>query len=156
MSTPRHRPPVIIRQRIAIIRMHAVCDDDRRALARRQPTQIGKPDFGDENIDIIESVDLLRADGARELAGLRRLHDTFRRGKAEIGEENIKGYILDLRGNPGGLLSQAISTSNLFLDHGKIVSTIGRNPDSHQFFEATEGDIADGKPIAVLQFRLGR
>ncbi|WP_395020662.1 S41 family peptidase [Dongia sp.] len=61
-----------------------------------------------------------------------------------------KAYVIDLRGNPGGLLSQAISTSNLFLDHGKIVSTIGRNPDSHQFFEATEGDIAQGKPIAVL------
>jgi carboxyl-terminal processing protease len=76
----------------------------------------------------------------------REIHDA----KAEIGEENVKGYIIDLRGNPGGLLSQAISTSNLFLDHGKIVSTIGRNPDSHQFFEATEGDIARGKPIAVL------
>jgi carboxyl-terminal processing protease len=78
------------------------------------------------------------------------LRREIRDAKAEIGEDNIKGYILDLRGNPGGLLSQAISTSNLFLDHGKIVSTMGRNPDSHQFFEATEGDIAQGKPVAVL------
>ena len=78
------------------------------------------------------------------------LRREIRDAKAEIGEDNIKGYILDLRGNPGGLLSQAISTSNLFLDHGKIVSTMGRNPDSHQFFEATEGDIAEGKPVAVL------
>jgi len=77
------------------------------------------------------------------------LRREIRDAKAEIGE-NIKGYILDLRGNPGGLLSQAISTSNLFLNNGKIVSTMGRNPDSHQFFEATEGDIAEGKPIAVL------
>ena len=77
------------------------------------------------------------------------LRREIRDAKAEIGE-TIKGYILDLRGNPGGLLSQAISTSNLFLNNGKIVSTIGRNPDSHQFFEATEGDIAEGKPIAVL------
>jgi carboxyl-terminal processing protease len=77
------------------------------------------------------------------------LRREIRDAKSEIGE-NIKGYILDLRGNPGGLLSQAISTSNLFLNNGKIVSTMGRNPDSHQFFEATEGDIAEGKPIAVL------
>ena len=77
------------------------------------------------------------------------LRREIRDAKVEIGP-SLKGYILDLRGNPGGLLSQAISTSNLFLNHGKIVSTIGRNPDSHQFFEATEGDIADGKPIALL------
>ena len=73
----------------------------------------------------------------------------LRDAKAEIGE-SLRGYILDLRGNPGGLLNQAVSTSNLFLDHGRIVSTIGRHPDSHQFFEASEGDIADGKPIIVL------
>ncbi|HVO04186.1 MAG TPA: S41 family peptidase [Candidatus Cybelea sp.] len=77
------------------------------------------------------------------------LKRSIRDAKAEIGE-SLRGYVLDLRGNPGGLLSQAVSVANLFLDHGKIVSTMGRNPDSHQFFEATEGDITDGKPIAVL------
>jgi carboxyl-terminal processing protease len=77
------------------------------------------------------------------------LRREIRDAKAEIGD-NLRGYILDLRGNPGGLLNQAVSTSNLFLDHGRIVSTIGRHPDSHQFFEASEGDIADGKPIVVL------
>jgi carboxyl-terminal processing protease len=69
--------------------------------------------------------------------------------KSEIGED-LKGYILDLRGNPGGLLNQAVSTSNLFLNSGRIVSTIGRNPDSHQFYEASDGDITDGKPLVVL------
>jgi carboxyl-terminal processing protease len=69
--------------------------------------------------------------------------------QAEIGED-LRGYILDLRGNPGGLLNQAVSTSNLFLNSGRIVSTIGRNPDSHQYYEASDGDIADGKPLAVL------
>jgi carboxyl-terminal processing protease len=70
--------------------------------------------------------------------------------KNEIGASRVKGYILDLRGNPGGLLSQAVSTSNLFLEDGRIVSTHGRHPDSHQYFEASEGDIANAKPIAVL------
>ncbi|MDQ7246772.1 S41 family peptidase [Dongia sedimenti] len=76
------------------------------------------------------------------------LRKTFR--DFESSGNAPKAYLVDLRGNPGGLLSQAISTSNLFLEHGKIVSTTGRNPDSHQFFEATEGDITQGKPIAVL------
>jgi carboxyl-terminal processing protease len=69
--------------------------------------------------------------------------------QAEIGED-LRGYIIDLRGNPGGLLNQAVSTSNLFLNSGRIVSTIGRNPDSHQYYEASDGDITDGKPMAVL------
>jgi carboxyl-terminal processing protease len=69
--------------------------------------------------------------------------------QSEIGED-LKGYILDLRGNPGGLLNQAVSTSNLFLNSGRIVSTIGRNPDSHQYYEASDGDITDGKPVTVL------
>src|SRR6185295_6985530 len=62
----------------------------------------------------------------------------------------LKGYILDLRNNPGGLLDQAISTSDLFLDSGRIVSTHGRHPDSHKFYEATGNDITDAKPIVAL------
>jgi carboxyl-terminal processing protease len=77
------------------------------------------------------------------------LRRAIRDAQAEIGED-LRGYILDLRGNPGGLLNQAVSMSNLFLNHGRIVSTLGRHPDSHQFFEATEGDITDGKPVVVL------
>jgi carboxyl-terminal processing protease len=77
------------------------------------------------------------------------LRRAIRDSQAEIGED-LRGYILDLRGNPGGLLNQAVSISNLFLNHGRIVSTLGRHPDSHQFFEAAEGDITDGKPVVVL------
>lgn len=69
--------------------------------------------------------------------------------KDEIGKK-IKGYILDLRNNPGGYVPQSVATANLFLDEGRIVSIHGRHPDSHQYFEATDGDIASGKPIAVL------
>ncbi len=70
--------------------------------------------------------------------------------KAEIGEAGIAGYILDLRGNPGGLVDEVVSLANLFLDEGRIVSINGRHSDSNDYFEASAGDIAQGKPIVVL------
>lgn len=69
--------------------------------------------------------------------------------QSEIGPR-LQGYIIDLRQNPGGLLNQAVSMSNLFLNEGRIVSTHGRHPDSHQYFEASDGDITEGKPIVAL------
>jgi carboxyl-terminal processing protease len=70
--------------------------------------------------------------------------------KSEIGAGNISGYVLDLRSNPGGLLDEAVAVSDLFMQKGRIVSTHGRHPDSHQYFEATAGDMADGRPVVVL------
>jgi carboxyl-terminal processing protease len=69
--------------------------------------------------------------------------------KAKSGA-NLKGYILDLRNNPGGLLDQAISVSDTFLERGEIVSTRGRNPGESQRRIAETGDIATGKKIVVL------
>jgi carboxyl-terminal processing protease len=69
--------------------------------------------------------------------------------RQDIGAQ-LQGYILDLRGNPGGLLDQSVAVSDLLIDDGRIVSTHGRHPDSHQYFEATSGDIAGGLPIVVL------
>ncbi|GAA0300103.1 S41 family peptidase [Rhodovulum strictum] len=66
------------------------------------------------------------------------------------GIENVNGVVLDLRNNPGGLLPQAIMVSDAFLDAGEIVSTRGRNPQDSDRFNATKGDITDGKPIVVL------
>jgi carboxyl-terminal processing protease len=63
---------------------------------------------------------------------------------------NMKGYILDLRNNPGGLLDQAISVSDTFLERGEIVSTRGRNPGESQRRIAEPGDAANGKKIVVL------
>jgi carboxyl-terminal processing protease len=63
---------------------------------------------------------------------------------------NLKGYILDLRNNPGGLLDQAISVSDSFLERGEIVSTRGRNPGESQRRIAETGDVAAGKKIVVL------
>ncbi|HEY5337304.1 MAG TPA: S41 family peptidase [Rhizomicrobium sp.] len=69
--------------------------------------------------------------------------------KKQIGP-GLKGYILDLRNNPGGLLDQAIDVSDDFLQSGQIVSTRGRHADDTSSYSAHSGDITDGKPIIVL------
>jgi carboxyl-terminal processing protease len=69
---------------------------------------------------------------------------------AKISNDKLKGYILDLRNNPGGLLDQAISVSDAFLQKGEIVSTRGRNPEETQRFNARPGDLTNGKPVIVL------
>ncbi len=67
----------------------------------------------------------------------------------EIGDD-LRGIVLDLRNNPGGLLDQAISVSDAFLEKGEIVSTRSRNPEDTQRFNARPGDLANGLPIVVL------
>jgi carboxyl-terminal processing protease len=69
--------------------------------------------------------------------------------KKQLGP-NLKGYVIDLRNNPGGLLDQAISVSDAFLDQGAIVLTRGRNLEETQRSNARAGDLADGKQIVVL------
>ncbi|EBA13574.1 S41 family peptidase [Roseobacter sp. CCS2] len=66
------------------------------------------------------------------------------------GFDNIDGIVLDLRNNPGGLLSQAVYVADAFLDAGEIVSTRGREAADGDRFNATPGDLAEGKPIVVL------
>src|ERR1700691_248886 len=68
----------------------------------------------------------------------------------QLGAEKLKGFVLDLRNNPGGLLDQAISVSDAFLDKGEIVSTRGRNAEETQRFNARPGDLTKGKPLIVL------
>ncbi|HEX3936833.1 MAG TPA: S41 family peptidase [Xanthobacteraceae bacterium] len=68
----------------------------------------------------------------------------------QLGGDKVKGFIVDLRNNPGGLLDQAISVSDTFLDKGEIVSTRGRNPEETQRFNARPGDMTHGKPLIVL------
>ena len=69
---------------------------------------------------------------------------------AQIPADKLKGYIIDLRNNPGGLLDQAISVSDAFLERGEIVSTRGRNVEETQRFNARSGDLTKGKPVIVL------
>jgi len=65
-------------------------------------------------------------------------------------EKKVKGYILDLRNNPGGLLSQAIRISDFFLDYGEIVSTKSRKSSENRKWFSKKGDIIDGKTLIVL------
>lgn len=79
------------------------------------------------------------------------LQDSLNTSVEELGGiDNVSGIVLDLRNNPGGLLTQAIRVSDAFLDAGEIVSTRGRNIQDSERYNATEGDLAEGKPIVVL------
>jgi carboxyl-terminal processing protease len=68
----------------------------------------------------------------------------------DVGSDKVKGYVVDLRNNPGGLLDQAIAVSDAFLDRGEIVSTRGRHAEETQRHNAHAGDLAASKPVIVL------
>src|SRR3954471_4055322 len=80
------------------------------------------------------------------------LRAAIRTMSSDVGPDKLKGYVLDLRNNPGGLLDQAILVSDAFLTKGEIVSTRGRNAEETQRFPAkTKGqDLVGGKPLVVL------
>ncbi len=90
----------------------------------------------------------------RVISFTEKTFDDLKKGiekiKADVPADKLKGYVLDLRLNPGGLLDQAINVSDAFLDRGEVVSTRGRNPEETRRFNATPGDITDGKPVIVL------
>ena len=69
--------------------------------------------------------------------------------QTQLGDK-LKGYIIDLRNNPGGLLEEAVTVSDAFLERGEIVSTRGRNTEETQRRTAKSGDLTKGKPIMVL------
>ena len=95
------------------------------------------------------SVGYIRITEFNNLAG-DELKSAIRNLSVKIPADQLKGYILDLRNNPGGLLDQAIAVSDTFLPRGEIVSTRGRAPDDSQRFDAKRGDLTNGKPLIVL------
>ena len=117
-----------------------------------------------EPFDLVVKRDVIRVDSVRSRAledvayvritsfteqtdqGLKKAFDKL---KSEMGS-GLKGLVLDLRNNPGGLLDQAISISDAFLDQGEIVSTRGRHSDDVQRTNARPGDIAEGLPMVIL------
>ena len=70
--------------------------------------------------------------------------------KKDVGDDKLKGYVLDLRNDPGGLLDQAIGVCDTFLDKGEIVSTRGRNPEDTKRWDARHSDVTKGKRLVVL------
>ncbi len=79
------------------------------------------------------------------------LEEQLKKSVADVGGmDKVNGFVVDLRNNPGGLLTQAIKVSDAFLDKGEIVSTRGREAQDSERFNAALGDLAEGKPIVVL------
>lgn len=78
------------------------------------------------------------------------VEDAIKKIREQVTDDKLKGYVLDLRLNPGGLLGQAIGVSNAFLNRGEIVSTRGRDKNDVQRNNATPGDLTRGKPVIVL------
>ena len=80
----------------------------------------------------------------------QKSHNQLKEKIKSFKSKRLNGYILDLRNNPGGLLSQAIKISDMFLDSGEIVSTKGRDKTDIKIFNAKKGDIINGLPLIVL------
>ena len=97
-----------------------------------------------DDVGYIRHHPVQRADHRRPEEGDHRHHGE------DLSNDKLKGYVLDLRNNPGGLLDQAISVSDAFLQKGEIVSTRGRNAEETQRFNARPGDLTKGKPVIVL------
>lgn len=98
--------------------------------------------------DTYEDIGYIRITSFSEQTG-KSLRSELKKIQKKIGK-NLKGIVLDLRNNPGGLLNQAIQVTDTFLDRGEIVSTRGRLPDSAKRFNATRGDEIEGLPMVVL------
>ena len=78
------------------------------------------------------------------------LKDALAKAQKDIPADKFKGYVIDMRNNPGGLLDQSVAVVNAFIDHGEIVSTRGRNADETQRYNARPIDLSHGKPVVVL------
>lgn len=78
------------------------------------------------------------------------MHAILRKNDAAFRDGRLKGVVMDLRGNPGGLLSQSVNVADLFLNRGRIIATRGRHPDSFHDYRAGGADLIDGKPLIIL------
>ncbi len=99
--------------------------------------------------EIHDDVGYIRITSFTEKTG-KSLEEEIEKQIKEIGADKIKGFVLDLRNNPGGLLTEAISVSDAFLNKGEIVSTRGRHNEDSQKFSATFGDVTNDLPVVVI------
>ncbi len=92
--------------------------------------------------------------GTLKITGFNRqtAHSAAKALRKSVKDEGraLKGIVIDLRGNPGGLLSQSVKVADLFLSHGLIINTRGRNPDSVRHYDAGGLDAAKGRPVVIL------
>lgn len=91
---------------------------------------------------------LIRISGFNQRTS-KRIAEAIGQARADLGQ-GLSGLIIDLRGNLGGRLDQAVDSADLFLESGLITRADGRHPESHQVFKAEPGDIADNLPTVVL------
>jgi len=98
--------------------------------------------------EIYENIGYLRVTSFSEQSedGLKK---SIKKIKKELGQ-NEKGYILDLRSNPGGLLDQAVKVTDIFLEKGEIVSTRGREKKDIKRYNAKSGDLINKKPLVII------
>ncbi|MCI4664925.1 MAG: S41 family peptidase [Neomegalonema sp.] len=80
----------------------------------------------------------------------RGLQAAIKSLREKAGDKKLRGFVVDLRNNPGGLLDQAVSVTDTFLERGEIVSTLGRDKRRGSRFEAKPGDLTAGLPIVIL------
>lgn len=96
----------------------------------------------------VNDVAVMRVAGFNQ-STTRTLRQKIMQAERELGDD-LRGFVIDLRDNPGGLLDQAVSVADLFIANGRLVSTHGRHPDSHQYFEARRDDLVGQRPLVVL------
>lgn len=96
-----------------------------------------------------EDIGYLRVSTFSDKTG-EKLKEAIEKLTEEIGAKKLKGFVLDLRNNPGGLLEEAVAVSDLFLNQGEIVSTRSRNPSETLRFSAKAGDATNDLPLVVL------
>jgi len=124
---------------------------------RRERGQVGRLPISVERAFIVPQTVRWSLDGKNAIIALdgfnhnttRSLQSSILEAEAAAGGE-LTGLILDLRDNPGGLLDQSVSVADLFLSQGRIVTTHGRHPDSHQIFDAKPDQIVPSVPMVVL------
>ena len=143
-AVDKMRGAVNTKIKLTIMRKGANKTARRLAHPRRHPRPLGALAHRGRRRRLYPHHPVQRADHRRAEEGDRRHLQT------DIPADKLKGYVIDLRNNPGGLLDQAVSVSDAFLERGEIVSTRGRNPEETQRFNARPGDLTKGKPLVVL------
>ena len=140
----------VVRRLRGPLRSQVTLTIDRQAESRRLVTTVTRAHIVPQTVKFRAEGDVgyIRISGFNQNTA-RTLRTSIDEAVETIGPD-IKGLVLDLRSNPGGLLDQSVSVSDLFLGNGRIVSTHGRHPDSHQYFEASNETMADDLPLVVL------